>query len=88
MKKYQTEKPHNGTGKIHHEITVRALAYLLFDLLLLLVAYTVPKGLGLTFKFILLLHEGWPVDGSMALLAKGRSSDTISALIIRARNHG
>ena len=44
-------------------------------------AYTVFKGLGLTFMFILLLH----CDGMMALLAC-RSSDTISALIIRARN--
>ena len=69
------------TGWIYHEI-IRNATYLLFDLLLLLVAYTVPKGLGLTLRFILLQ------DGSMALLARTGSNDTISALIIRTRKHG
>ena len=59
---------------------------LLFDLLLLFVAYTVPSGLGLTLIFIVLAEH---CDGNMALVACVRSSDTvISALIIRARNHG
>ena len=71
----------NLDWRIYHEIITFA-TYLLFDLLLLLVAYTVPKGFGLTLMFILLQ------DGSMALLARTGSNDTISALIIRTRKHG
>ena len=55
-------------------------SYLLFDLRLRLVAYTVPSGLGLTLMFMAVM--------AVALLAAARSSDTISALIIRARDGG
>ena len=52
--------------------------YLLLDLLLLLVAYTVPSGLGLTLRFILL------DESSVALLACISTGVTISALIINS----
>ena len=84
MREYFPNKSFNLTFQSQSSEKLRkkiSSLYLLLDLRLLLVAYTVFKGLGLTFMFILLLH----CDGMMALLAC-RSSDTISALIIRARN--